>query len=158
MNCRRHLSSATCAAGLLVVAAVGCGSKDDFEFDELDMTPAQDELIEFSLGKYVIPIPLLQVVDVGRWPQAKPRRVRVRAATPWSPADCKKQPRRHSGSGTKASSATASFSFAATRPPRICRNPSSPRSSPILTDAVHAELGSNCIRRLLISEVVTRKL
>jgi hypothetical protein len=60
MNHRIHTLLANFAAGLLVVAASGCGPKEDFEFDKLDLTPAQDELIEFSLGKYVIPVPLLR--------------------------------------------------------------------------------------------------
>src|SRR5262245_37310368 len=37
--------------------AVGCSSPPQFEFDELDLVPAQEELAEFSLGQYRIPIP-----------------------------------------------------------------------------------------------------
>ena len=44
-------------AGLILIA-VGCRSKSTFEFDELDLVPAQEDLTEFSLGRFAIPIPL----------------------------------------------------------------------------------------------------
>jgi flagellar basal body-associated protein FliL len=36
----------------------GCNSKSAFEFDQLDVAPAEEELTEFPLGEYKIPIPL----------------------------------------------------------------------------------------------------
>jgi hypothetical protein len=39
------------------MAAIGCGSRPAFEFDELDLVAAEEELEEFSLGEYAIPIP-----------------------------------------------------------------------------------------------------
>jgi hypothetical protein len=39
-------------------AAPGCGTKPGYKFDQLDILPAEEELTEFSLGKYQIPIPL----------------------------------------------------------------------------------------------------
>jgi len=47
-------------AGIVVgcVVVAGCGSESTFEFDSLDMAPAQEELSEFSLGEYKIPIPV----------------------------------------------------------------------------------------------------
>jgi flagellar basal body-associated protein FliL len=41
----------------LCLAASGCGSEPAFEFDELDLVAAEEELEEFSLGEYAIPIP-----------------------------------------------------------------------------------------------------
>ena len=45
---------AGCALGL---AMVGCGSQPKFEFDELDLISAEEEVDEFPLGEYAIPIP-----------------------------------------------------------------------------------------------------
>jgi flagellar basal body-associated protein FliL len=144
------------AAGVLVAASAGCGAKDEFAFDELDLTPAQDELIEFSLGKYSIPIPLLQatMMDEG----LKRNRVEFSFALyALVSAECKSrlasQWKRHEGKLRD-------------RIILICRNATAdelqePELATLkshLTDAVQAELGSQCIRRLLVSEVVTRKL
>ena len=134
----------------------GCGAEDDFAFDELDLTPAQDELIEFSLGKYTIPIPLLQAVSMDEG--LKRNRVEFSFALyALVSADCKSrlagQWKRHEGKLRD-------------RIILICRNASAddlqePELGTLkthLTDAVHAELGSQCIRRLLVSEVIIRKL
>jgi hypothetical protein len=45
------------ACALSCLAAGGCGSEPAFEFDELDLVAAEEELEEFSLGEYAIPIP-----------------------------------------------------------------------------------------------------
>ena len=147
---------AVAAGALVVCACTGCGPKEDFAFDELDLTPAQDELIEFSLGKYVIPVPLLQstTMDEG----LKRNRVEFSFSLfALVTADCNNrlsgQWKRHEGKIRD-------------RIILVCRNSTAeelqePELATLkshLTDAVQAELGANCIRRLLISEVVTRKL
>jgi hypothetical protein len=156
MNHHIHTLLAVVAAGLLAVAASGCGPKEDFEFDELDPTPAQDELIEFSLGKYVIPIPLAK--SRGLEDEVKRNRIEFAFALhTLVTSDCKKQLaaqwKRHEGKLRD-------------RIILVCRNarveelqePELAMLKSHLTDAVQAELGSRCIRRLLISEVITRKL
>jgi hypothetical protein len=45
------------ACALSCLAAGGCGSEAPFKFDELDLVAAKEELEEFSLGEYAIPIP-----------------------------------------------------------------------------------------------------
>lgn len=52
------LRSLAIATGVVAATLAGCGSKPTYEFDALDLTPMQDELVEFSLGHYVIPIPV----------------------------------------------------------------------------------------------------
>lgn len=42
----------------LLATAYGCSSKPKFEFDRLDLRPAEEELNEFPLGEYKIPVPL----------------------------------------------------------------------------------------------------
>jgi hypothetical protein len=48
------------AVGGILVALIfaGCESRPAFEFEGLDMAPPQEELSEFSLGEYRIPIPV----------------------------------------------------------------------------------------------------
>lgn len=144
------------ATGLAVAAASGCGAKENYAFDELDLTPAQDELIEFSLGKYVIPIPLVQAAGMNEG--LKRNRIEFSFALhALVTADCKKQLashwKRHEGKFRD-------------RIILVCRNaaveelqePELATLKSHLTDAVQSELGSQCVRRLLISDVTSRKL
>jgi flagellar basal body-associated protein FliL len=45
-------------AVVLAIAASGCKPHATFEYDALDLVPPQEELSEFSLGTYSIPIPV----------------------------------------------------------------------------------------------------
>lgn len=45
-------------AVVVLCTAGGCGSDSTFEFDALDLAPPQEELSEFLLGRYSIPIPV----------------------------------------------------------------------------------------------------
>jgi Flagellar basal body-associated protein FliL len=156
MCLRRCLSFALFVLILFAAASAGCRAKEDFAFDELDLTPAQDELIEFALGKYSIPIPLVR--STGMDDGLKRNRVEFSFALyALVTADCKSrltgQWKRHEGKLRE-------------RIILVCRNatgeelqePELATLKSHLTDAVQAELGSQCIRRLLISEVITRKL
>jgi Flagellar basal body-associated protein FliL len=152
-----HLTALAAALAVAAFAAcAGCGGQDEFAFDELDLTPAQDEFIEFSLGKYTIPIPLLHetTMDEG----LKRNRVEFSFALyALVTADCEKrlahQWKRYEGKVRD-------------RIILVCRNvtaeelrePELATLKTHLTDAVHAELGAQCIRRLLVTDVVTRKL
>jgi len=49
--------------------AGGCGSGPVFEFDELDLVAAEEELEEVSLGEYAIPIPATGKGTDGRAPK-----------------------------------------------------------------------------------------
>jgi flagellar basal body-associated protein FliL len=140
----------------LACATAGCGESDDFEFDELDLTPTQDELIEYSLGKYIVPIPLVQAASL----DTGVKRNRVEFAfslyalvNPDYEKKLASQWKRHEGKVRD-------------RVILVCRNATAEdlqeselaKLKSHLTDAVHAELGKQCIRRLLISDVVVRKL
>lgn len=48
-----------CALGVLGCAAGGCKSKPPFQLDGIDVLPPVEELKEFSLGQYQIPIPIV---------------------------------------------------------------------------------------------------
>lgn len=47
-------------AGLLVLTAGGCAEKHTFTFEDLNLLPLHEELTEFPLGKYTIPIPIVE--------------------------------------------------------------------------------------------------
>jgi hypothetical protein len=55
---RNYILAAFCTAALLGCATTGCGSKPKFQFDRMDLLPAEEELSEFPLGEYKIPIPV----------------------------------------------------------------------------------------------------
>jgi hypothetical protein len=48
-----------CVVGVLGCAAGGCKSKAPFQLDGIDVLPPVEELKEFSLGDYQIPIPIV---------------------------------------------------------------------------------------------------
>ena len=48
-----------CAMGVLGCAAGGCNSKTTFQLDGVDVLPPVEELKEFSLGEYRIPISVI---------------------------------------------------------------------------------------------------
>ena len=144
------------AAALSFGSLAGCGSPPTYEFDELDSTPAQDDLLEFSLGKYVIPIPLIKSYAAS----AGTKRNRIEFSfhlhaliTGDYNSELSAMWDRHKGTIRD-------------RIILVCRNatieelqePELATLKSHLTDAVQAELGSKRIRRLLISEVETRQL
>jgi hypothetical protein len=134
----------------------GCSSKHAFHFDELDLVPAQEELTEFSLGHYQVPIP---VANDREGDQATPRNrfefafdlyalvspeKRSQLAAAWE---------RHEGKIRD-------------RVIRVCRNASvdelqEPELGTLkahLTDAVQTQLGETEVRQLLITEVVSLEI
>ena len=154
----RHATAplAILAVAVLGVVTGGCGSQPTYEFDELDLTPTQDELTEFSLGKYTIPIPLIQ--SYGQ--QDGPKRNRIEFSfhlyaliTGDYESQLANLWKQHKGTIRD-------------RIIRVCRNatleelqePELATLKSHLTDAVQSELGPKSIRRLLMTDTVTRKL
>src|SRR4051812_31742613 len=58
MHVNTQQLQAICAVAVCFCALAGCGPKSSFKFDQLDVNHAEEELSEFSLGKYQIPIPI----------------------------------------------------------------------------------------------------
>jgi hypothetical protein len=143
-----------CKCVALVLASVACGgceSKSRFQFDELDLVPAQEELSEFSLGKYAIPIPIAEpgdgeadhkrnAVEFGFELIAVVKREHEsRIADSWQ---------RHEGKIRD-------------RVIRVCRNASLDDLEELkahLMDAVQAQLGDKEIRQLVIAEVNSHEI
>jgi hypothetical protein len=135
--------------------AGGCGSHATFEFDALDLAPPQEELSEFMLGEYSIPIPI--AVD-----RANQRASRNRfqldfelyaLVRPESKSNIADDWARHEGKIRD-------------RVIRVCRNASvdelqEPELSTLkarLMDALAAQIGEKDLRQLLITEVVSQAL
>ena len=140
-----------------VCIAGGCGSHySTFEFDALDLAPPQEELSEFMLGQYSIPIPVAEQrgsnepehrnrlqLDFELYALVRPEK-KSTIADDWA---------RHEG---KIRDDVI----------RVCRNASvdelqEPELSTLkarLMDALAAQMGKNDVRQLLITEVVSQKL
>jgi hypothetical protein len=144
------------AASFVFAALVGCESRTAFEFDALDLTPAQDEMSEFSLGHYAIPIPIANsdgpsdgesrnrlILTFDLFALVSPSELPVLTDS-WQ---------RHEGNVRDCVI-------------RVCRNASTeelqePELATLkshLTDAVQDQIGSKSIHRLLISEVTSKEL
>jgi hypothetical protein len=145
------------ASAVTLCVAGGCGSHySTFEFDALDLAPPQEELSEFLLGQYSIPIPVPEQRG-SKQPEHRNRfqldfelyalvRLEKKStiADDWA---------RHEG--------TIRDNVI-----RVCRNASvddlqEPELSTLkarLMDALAAQVGRNDVRQLLITEVVSQKL
>jgi hypothetical protein len=140
----------------LVGLASGCGARSGYEFDALDLAPPQEELSEFPLGEYRIPIPVAD--DRGQNQPAHRNRFQIdfhlyalvapdkrsQVADAWD---------RHEG---KIRDHVI----------RVCRNASvdelqEPELSTLkarLMDALATQMGDKDVRQLLITEVVSQEL
>ena len=134
----------------------GCGGRSTYEFDELDLTPAHDELSEFSLGHYAIPMPTVKSYGPGGNVTSNhvefafelhalvTRDYEAKLSALWE---------RHRGNIRD-------------RVIRVCRNatleelrePEFAMLKARLTDAIQAELGRRSIRRLLLTDVAMREI
>ena len=144
------------AAGILVTALGGCGARTAFEFDALDLTPAQDEMSEFALGHYAIPIPIAKSDGLSEGESRNRLVLTFDLFALVSPGDVPVLTdswQRHEGNVRDCII-------------RVCRNASTeelqePELSTLkshLTDAVQDQIGSKSIHRLLISEVTSKEL
>jgi hypothetical protein len=149
----RRARVAVCA--WLITAAIGCGSQPAFEFDELDLVAAEEELEEFSLGDYTIPIPAAEKGAAAG--ASKQNRIQMdfelfALVSPHDKSKLSHAWERHEG-------------MIRDRVIRVCRNSSlevlhEPELGTLkakLMDALAAHLGED-IHQLLITEVVTHEI
>jgi hypothetical protein len=136
--------------------AGGCSSPPTFEFDELDIVPVQEELTEFSLGEYRIPIPVIKQLADKQPIHRNSFQLEFELFALVSPHE-KSQITdawdRHEGKIRD-------------RVIRICRNSSleelqEPELATLkgrLLDALGPQLGANEVRQLLITEIVSHEI
>jgi flagellar basal body-associated protein FliL len=137
--------------GLGAAGMLGCSSPASYEFDALDYSPNQDELSEFSLGHYAIPIPVNRVFGDDR----KASLMQIEFAfdlyalvSPEFAPQIDDLWQRHEGKVRD-------------RVIRICRNatwedlqdPELATLKSRLVDAVQDQLGPRAVRRLIVSEI-----
>jgi hypothetical protein len=141
---------------VMIIMTGGCGSHSTFEFDALDLAPPQEELSEFLLGQYSIPIPIVTDRDTSH---AKCRnRLQLNfelyaLVRPENKSNIADDWARHEG---KIRDHVI----------RVCRNASvdelqEPELSTLkarLMDALAAQVGEKDVRQLLITEVVSQAL
>jgi hypothetical protein len=147
---------AALTAGVVALALLsfsGCGDPPTYEFDGLDLTPTHDEILEFPLGDYQIPIPVSR--GFGAHAVSRNRIELTFALHALVARDYETQIEelweRHEGNIRDAII-------------RVCRNASlddlqEPELATLkshLTDAVQAQLGPNLVRRLMMTEIRTR--
>ena len=134
----------------------GCGSRPAFEFDALDLAPPQEELTEFSLGEYCIPIPVAE--DRGEKQLAYRHRFQFdfelhALVSPAEQAQVADAWSRHEG---KIRDQVI----------RVCRNatvdelqePELATLKARLMDALASQMGEKQVRQLLFTEVMSQEL
>jgi flagellar basal body-associated protein FliL len=157
---KRASSSATFprlfALGCIVTVMGGCGSRPQFEFDDLDLVPTQEELAEFSLGEYRIPIPVIKYHADSQPSQRNGFQLEFELFALVSPNEKSQITEawdRHHGKIRD-------------RVIRICRNSSldelqEPELATLkarLLDALAPQLGQKEVRQLLITEIVSQEI
>jgi hypothetical protein len=134
----------------------GCSSEPAFEFDKLDMVPVEDGLTEISLGKYTIPIPMVEPEKGRRSMQRNRMEFNFRLfalVTPREAAKIEDAWKRHEGAIRD-------------RVIRVCRNTPigdllEPELSTLkarLISALKPQLGDHDMRQLLITEVISHEI
>jgi hypothetical protein len=143
-------------AGLLAICASGCGKGVSYQFDSLDLAPPQEELSEFDLGKYSIPIPVLE-----EGPAKKPiHRVRFQLDFQLH-ALIRPEQKSHIADNWERQEGQIRDHII-----RVCRNASveelqEPEMSTLkakLIDALATQIGKDDVRQLLITEIVSVRL
>lgn len=143
------------ALGSGALCLVGCAKPPTFEFDELDVSRAH-LLNEFPLGKYEIPVPIAS----DRTNDQSPRRNRLRFDFELHALVPPEQASIMAGNWARHEGTIRD------RVIRVCRNASlaelqEPELATLkarLMDALQAQLGEREVRRLLMTEVITREL
>ncbi len=139
-----------------LIAASGCGSKSKFKFDCMDVLPAEEELNEFPLGQYKIPVPLVDTPGHSRFGGCNRLQFDFELfalVSPKEQSQFKDAWTRHEG-------------VIRDRVIDICRRATAdelmePELSTLkarLTDALATQLGERRLRQLLINNVVSQEL
>jgi hypothetical protein len=153
---RAGLAIASAPLACICLGVIGCGSRPTFEFDELDLVPVQEELTEFLLGRYTIPIPVVEYRRESRSVHRNRFQLDFQLFALVSPnhqSHIEAAWEQHRGKIRD-------------RVIRVCRNASvdelqEPELATLkaqLADALSPHLGENEVRQLLITEVVSQEI
>jgi hypothetical protein len=136
--------------------AGGCTKESSFEYDTLDLAPDREELSEFSLGEYSIPIPVAEERRKGGFQH----RTRFQFAFQLHALVAPEKKSEIADSWSRHEGKIRDHVI------RVCRNASveALHEPELLTlkaqlmDALAAHVGERGLRQLLITEVVSQKL
>ena len=144
---------AACVAGC---AVCGCRPKSTFQFDGLDMLPPEEELKEFPLGQYKIPIPIVD--DRGQNKVRRRNRYQFdftlyALVSPKEKSQIEEAWGRHEGQiRDEVMNVCRSASADELQEPELATLKAR------LTDVLAAKLGEKPLRALVINEVVSQQL
>lgn len=138
-------------------AVSGCQSKSAFQFDRLDLLPPEEELKEFPLGQYKIPIP---IVEGDRAQNKLTRRNRLQfdfalyaLISPKEKSQVEDAWGRHEGQiRDRVMNVCRSASLDELQEPELATLKAR------LIDVLAAQLGEKPLRQLVINEVVSQEL
>jgi hypothetical protein len=137
------------------LALVGCKPRTAYEFDALDFTPTQDELGEFFLGHYDIPIPL--AVDGAAESESRNRLTITfdlyALVAPQDESQMNDSWERHEGNIRDSV-----IRVCRSASPEELQEPELVTLKSHLADAIQEEMGNKSLHRLLLSEVTTKEL
>jgi hypothetical protein len=150
---RAAVWAAVCAAGIF---GAGCHSTPPFQFDALDVAPVQEQLAEFSLGQYAIPVPVRAKEDGDISQRSNRVELEFALYALVSPSQVKHLAdhwQRHQGKiRDRVIFVCRSASLAELSEPDMVTLKTR------LTDAVRAQIGDREIRRLLVSEMRSQEI
>lgn len=141
------------ACAVIACALAGCGAPPPYEFDEFDFAPADDQFVEFPLGKYEIPVPIARGIG-----GASVSRNRIELSFDLYALITRDHEPQLEDMWTRHEGNIRDVVI------RVCRNatldelqePELATLKSHLTDAMQMQLGPKGIRRLMLSEVKTR--
>lgn len=156
MNSRFHNWLRWCFLAVGCCALWGCQSKSAFEFDQMDMLLGEEDLAEFPLGEYRIPIPLVDNRAAG--PVVRTNRLELdfhlyALVSPKEEAEMEEAWNRHEG---VIRDQVISICRRATV--EELQEPELVTLKARLTDVLAAQLGEKRLRQLLIADVVSQQL
>ena len=154
---RRYSVAVCCALAAAGCSTTGCSSsKSKFQFDQMDMLPAEEELAEFSLGEYKIPIPVAD--DRGQNKITRCNRFQFEfglyaLVSPKEQSQIQHAWERHEGTiRDQVINICRSASIEELTEPELATLKAR------LTDVLAAQLGEKRLRQLLITDVISQQL
>jgi len=144
------------AMAVTAFAANGCRSKSGFQFDRLDMLPPEEELKEFPLGEYKIPIPIIE--EKAQSKLTRRNRLQFQFSlfalvSPTEKSEIEEAWQRHEGQiRDKVMNVCRSVSVDELQEPELVTLKAR------LTDVLASQLGEKPLRQLVINQIVTQEL
>ncbi len=144
------------ALAIVCCLVSGCSSKPAFKFDQMDLLPAEEELSEFPLGEYQIPIPLAERSSTDKLA----RRNRLRFDFDLYALVSPKEKSQFEAAWDRHEGVIRDLVISICRRATIdeLREPELATLKARLTDVLAAQLGEKRLRQLLITDIASQEL